>query len=433
MSGDEQQGTPSPDPEPSESAGAAGGNPGAGGAAEGSALEPDMPEPPGAADDEVVARLADDRLGSSDRVRLLAELARRMGGGDHAAAVRRAGDVLLRSVSRLRTRDAAALRAAHPGLPPDRIAAAVIGSAARTAGGVRLVTAVAGFTPAPAFAVEAARGLVHALVEIRMIAEMHAAYDRPLPSAGALRASALLRAWATEGIVRPEDSGVPLGSLTRQRLRGMFTEERATGGGRIRQVFQARTEADRMIQQRGSVIAAALSGASAPRGPVDGGGPAPSDLSASGWAGRPSGIERAVAAPMPPPAFPAASPPPYVPLSRLWSVDPETHRQLTAPRLSAGWVAFGRWAGPLVAMVPCCCISGTGMALAAQGSAWPLTLVFAAPLASLAVYLVRHRRISVPARCTRCRLVVGAAPSCPGCGAPPVPAYRTRLRPALRL
>ncbi|HET9690176.1 MAG TPA: hypothetical protein VFP61_03420 [Acidimicrobiales bacterium] len=129
-------------------------------------------------------------------------------------------DLVERVTPRLELRDAAALRAAYPDMSPQEVAdelirssavvtAAIGGACGALASGAQ-VTGVGLLTvPLPLLA----DTVLTALVEIRLVAELHAALGVPLPAPPTQRAAVVLRSWATGRAVRrgvAADGGVDL-------------------------------------------------------------------------------------------------------------------------------------------------------------------------------------------------------------------------------
>ena len=124
-------------------------------------------------------------------------------------------DLLSSVLPRLDLRGAEALRQAYPDLEPDEVAAELIRSASvLTAGigaacgalasGAELTGAGLLTVPLPVLA----DTVLSALVEMRLVAELHAAMGAPLPQPGSQRAAALLRAWAAgRGVTDAAGSG----------------------------------------------------------------------------------------------------------------------------------------------------------------------------------------------------------------------------------
>lgn len=117
---------------------------------------------------------------------------------------------LLDTAPRIPVRSLAILRAQHDGLDGEALAERLVESAAKSsatvgAAGGALVTAQWFATPTLlAVPVEVlAETLAVAVVEIKLLAELHEAYGVPMPGSAAQRGSALVRAWADRRGVDP--------------------------------------------------------------------------------------------------------------------------------------------------------------------------------------------------------------------------------------
>jgi len=117
-------------------------------------------------------------------------------------------DLLAAVVPRLPVRDAARLRAAHPGSSDEEIATALVARAARLTSGVGAATgglaAAHWFAPASLLAVPLELGVetvLTAAVEIVLIGELHELHGRPAPGDARARGAAYLAAWSTQRAV----------------------------------------------------------------------------------------------------------------------------------------------------------------------------------------------------------------------------------------
>jgi hypothetical protein len=193
---------------------------------------------------ELVARVADD---SGDRKAQLAALARGLAGGVKDAAgtgFRGAGsllaDVLADAAPRLRIRDAATLRAHHPGLSDEELADVLVRNTARTTaafgaavGALAAVEFAAPPTLLAAPAQLAAETLAVAAVEVKLVAELHEIAGQPARGSGSQRGSAYLMSWVRQRALDPK-AGVAglsavLGAAAKRELRSMLV--RRTGRG----------------------------------------------------------------------------------------------------------------------------------------------------------------------------------------------------------
>ncbi len=114
------------------------------------------------------------------------------------------------------------LQAQYPNLNADAIADELTAQAAKATGAVGAVagglSAAAWFAPPTWFAAPlelVTETLAVAAIEMRLIGELHAAYERPIPSESVARAGALAHAWANSSAVSPEysESGPTAGEL----------------------------------------------------------------------------------------------------------------------------------------------------------------------------------------------------------------------------
>jgi hypothetical protein len=189
---------------------------------------------------ELVARVADSDHDEDDRKDQLVALTRGLAGAVRGAAghgLRGAGsllaDVLADAAPRLRIRDAATLRAHHPGRSDDEIADLLIRTASRTtaAFGAAVGALVAvEFAALPALVAApvqlAAETLAVAAVEVKLLAELHELLGRPAPGTGAQRGSTYLMSWVRERPLDPEVGAAGLtailGAAAKRELRTML-------------------------------------------------------------------------------------------------------------------------------------------------------------------------------------------------------------------
>jgi hypothetical protein len=186
---------------------------------------------------ELVARVADSDHDEADRKDQLLALARGLAGAARGAAghgLRGAGsllaDVLADAAPRLRIRDAATLRALHPGRSDDEIADQLIRTASRTTaafGAAVGALAAVEFAAPPALLAApvqlAAETLAVAAVEVRLIAELHELLGRPAYGTGAQRGAAYLMSWMRERALDPKVGAAGLtailGATAKRELR----------------------------------------------------------------------------------------------------------------------------------------------------------------------------------------------------------------------
>lgn len=119
-------------------------------------------------------------------------------------------DLVIDLVQDLPARDEAALRAAFPGLAPAQVAEALTRSAAKATaavgaagGGLAAAEWAALPTLAAAPAQVVAETVVVALLELRLVAEIHAAYGVVPAGSSAQRATAYLQSWARRRGIDP--------------------------------------------------------------------------------------------------------------------------------------------------------------------------------------------------------------------------------------
>jgi len=119
-------------------------------------------------------------------------------------------DLMLDVVPRIPVRDAATLRAQHPGLSDDDLAQTLISGAAKvtaTVGAAGGALAAVEWTAPPALltapAQVAAETLVVATIEVKLIAELHEVYGLPISGSLARRGQAYLVAWTQRRGIDP--------------------------------------------------------------------------------------------------------------------------------------------------------------------------------------------------------------------------------------
>ncbi|MGY1763315.1 hypothetical protein ACI79G_20665 [Geodermatophilus sp. SYSU D00779] len=124
------------------------------------------------------------------------------------------GDLLATAAPRLPIRDAARLRAAHPGATDDEIADALVSRAATLTAGIGAATgglsAAAWLAPPSLLALPLELGaetVLTAAVELVLLGELHELYGRPAPGDARDRALAYLSSWTRQRAV--EESVVP--------------------------------------------------------------------------------------------------------------------------------------------------------------------------------------------------------------------------------
>jgi hypothetical protein len=188
---------------------------------------------------DLVARLtesaASGALDSREQGRAITSLTRALVGsarGAGRASVlggRWLTDVLVDVVPRIPVRDLATLQAQHPGLDREDLASVLISGAAKSTGAVG---AAGGALAAVEFAATpmllaapvqiAAETLVIAGIEIKLIAELHEAYDAAVAGTSSQRAAAYLQAWTNRRGIDPFAPGglrLSVGVAARRAIR----------------------------------------------------------------------------------------------------------------------------------------------------------------------------------------------------------------------
>ncbi|MDP9393354.1 MAG: hypothetical protein M3Q27_03415 [Actinomycetota bacterium] len=182
---------------------------------------------------DMLARLLDERIGTAERLRILAELARAAGTalGSPADAPKPAGrglvETFLDITERLTVRDLATLRRHHPGLDGEQLADALVASATRTTTAVGAALGAAftsEYAVPPALASApvqlAAETVAVAAIETKLLAELHAVYG--VVPHGGHRAGAYVMAWAEQRGIDPLDpvaTSAALGALGQRQVR----------------------------------------------------------------------------------------------------------------------------------------------------------------------------------------------------------------------
>ena len=147
-------------------------------------------------------------------------------------------DVLADAAPRLRIRDAATLRAHHPGLSDDDVADVLVRNAARTTAAfgaaVGALAAVEFAAPPTLLAAPvqlAAETLAVAAVEVKLVAELHEIAGQPAPGSGSQRGSAYLSSWVKQRALDPKAGAAGLsavlGAGAKRELRSLLV--RRTG------------------------------------------------------------------------------------------------------------------------------------------------------------------------------------------------------------
>jgi hypothetical protein len=112
--------------------------------------------------------------------------------------------------SRMHARDLATLRAQYPGLDTEDLATALIDDAARASATVGGAVGVWAMLPLlPIFPAEVAAETLAAVgIEIKLVAELHEVYGRPVPGTPGEQMAAYAVAWATRRAADPGARGV---------------------------------------------------------------------------------------------------------------------------------------------------------------------------------------------------------------------------------
>lgn len=169
--------------------------------------------------------------GTLGRVLVLVRSSMRTAGARSVATGRWLADVVLRATPHVPVRDLPTLSSHHGGLLGPELAAALIRNASNTTATLGAVAgAVAGAEELlpPAWLAIPAELLVETLgvvaVELKLVAELHAVYGRPVTGTPAGRGLAVARAWAEGRGVRPSELVQPggvseaLGRTTRREV-----------------------------------------------------------------------------------------------------------------------------------------------------------------------------------------------------------------------
>jgi hypothetical protein len=182
---------------------------------------------------EEVADLADGRVEAGELVRLATVLARsaRAAGARAVATGQWLATTVIDVAPRIPIRDAAVLTAQHGGLVGAPLAAELIRRASRSSAAIGGVAgAVLGaeeFAPPAWLAMPfelVVETMAVAIIELKLVGELHEVYGRPVQGNGTERTVALVKAWAERRGVTPATLGTPggvadaLGRGTRNEL-----------------------------------------------------------------------------------------------------------------------------------------------------------------------------------------------------------------------
>jgi hypothetical protein len=160
----------------------------------------------------------DPRPGALAQVGRLALASMRRAGAAAVASGRWIADTLIDTAPRIPVRDVDLLRRQHPGLSAPGLAGELVRTATRVTGAfgaaAGALVAVEELTPPAWVAIPAelvVETLAIAAVEMKLIAELHAVYGRPLPGTPRERGILLARAWAEGRGVDPAALATPAG------------------------------------------------------------------------------------------------------------------------------------------------------------------------------------------------------------------------------
>jgi hypothetical protein len=134
----------------------------------------------------------------------------RTAGAAAVASGRWLAEIVVETAPRIPVRDHATLVAHHQGLTGAALAADVISSASRASAGVGAaagaLVSVEEFSPPAWIAIPlelVVETLAVAAIEMKLVAELHVAYERPVPGTASERSAAIVRAWAERRGVTP--------------------------------------------------------------------------------------------------------------------------------------------------------------------------------------------------------------------------------------
>ena len=183
---------------------------------------------------DIMTRLGDESLSSSDRAKQMVRLSRVVGGrarrtgAQAVASGRMLADLLLDAAPHIPIRDIETLVAHHKGLSGEQLADVLARTAMRTTAGIGAAggaVAAAEWATLPLLITVPLEVVVEtvavAAVEVKLIAELHAVYGIEVPGTGTQRATAFAGSWASRrGIdpLRPWTIPNVLGIAGRQQL-----------------------------------------------------------------------------------------------------------------------------------------------------------------------------------------------------------------------
>jgi hypothetical protein len=183
---------------------------------------------------EIVGRLDDPATSKSDRAKAMVRLSNIVGararrtGTRAVASGRMLADLLLEALPHLKIRDRETLIAHHHGLTDEALADALVRNAILTTGGIGAAggaVAAAEWAALPLLITVPIEVIVEtvavAVVEVKLVAELHEVYGVAVPGTGTQRATAFAGSWATRrGIDPMKPWTIPnvLGIAGRQQL-----------------------------------------------------------------------------------------------------------------------------------------------------------------------------------------------------------------------
>ncbi|GAA3376603.1 hypothetical protein GCM10020367_48970 [Streptomyces sannanensis] len=170
----------------------------------------------------------DDRRGRPASLGAFVLVARK-GRESTKALIAAIADRIIEAAPRVRVRDLAALRAQFPGLGPEEIADKLIVGAARGTSTVGASIGAAAMLPTPpVLAAELATEIVGvALIELKLVAELHEVYGLRPQGGLTERSLAYVRSWTEErgiDVTKPETVNVALGGQMKRELRHQITK-----------------------------------------------------------------------------------------------------------------------------------------------------------------------------------------------------------------
>jgi hypothetical protein len=186
-------------------------------------LWPGRPDAPVGPDhtDELAVTLSSLELSRGARMRLAHQLGTSLArAATVPAALARQAAVVTSAVNRLSIRDLETLCRTYRRPPGDLLADRLITAAGRAGKVLSVGGVAAGLTPLPKVAVEGSRTVAAALIQIRLVGELHVAYGRDVP--GERRAITFTHAWLARELVDPGRPVTPQPAEILAQLRGII-------------------------------------------------------------------------------------------------------------------------------------------------------------------------------------------------------------------